>query len=99
MGVFTTDHPMTSQPSWFDVKEHPWLSAVCSAIVLALCFTPAILAGLYLYFINDIGAEPNPFPDPWFDLAVGSGLSFIIAILLAAPLMVSFRLLVRGRNR
>ena len=95
MDVFTTDHPLTSQPSWFGTKEHPVLSAVCSGTVLALCFTPPILAGLYFYFISDIGAEPNPFPDPWFDLAVGSALSFIIAVLIAAALVTAYRLMAR----
>ena len=95
MDLFTTDNPLTSQPSWFDAKAHPLLSAVCSTAFLALCFTPAILVGLYCYFISDIGAEPNPFPDPWFDLAAGAGLSFIFAILFASVMVMAHRLLAR----
>jgi hypothetical protein len=96
MSIFTTDHPLTSQPSWFDTRAFPLLSFVCSVFVAALIFTPFILAGLYFYLISDIGAEPRPFPDPWFDLAVGISVSFVIGIICASPVVLVYRLLARN---
>lgn len=96
MNIFTTEHPLTSQPSWFDTKEHPFLSFVCSVFVLALVFTPLILFGLYSYAISDIGAEPNPFPDPWLALAVGSIYSFTISLVGASLVVLAYRMLARS---
>ena len=50
MNVFTTDHPLASQPSCFDAQEYPWRSFFCSIVVLALVLLP-LLAGLALYLI------------------------------------------------
>jgi hypothetical protein len=91
MSIFTTDHPLTSQPTLFDKRAFPVLSFVCSVFVAALIFTPLILAGLYFYLISDIGAEATPFPDPWFDLAVGIGVSFVIGIICASPVVLLAR--------
>jgi hypothetical protein len=96
MNIFTTDHPLTSPPSWFDTRAFPWLSFVCSVFVAALISTPFILAGLYFYLISDIGAEGTPFPDPWFDLAVGIGVSFVTGIICASPIALTYRLLARS---
>lgn len=51
---------------------------------MALVVTPLILVGVYFYAVSDIGAEPNPFPDPWLDLAVGTAVSFVIALICAS---------------
>ena len=100
MDIFTTDHPMTSQPSLFDAKEHPVLSAVCRVIVLALGLTPLILIGLYFYAISDIGAEPEPFPEPGPALIIGSIISFIIGLACAAAIVTAHYWLTRlWRNR
>lgn len=87
MDVFTTDHPMTSQPSLFDAKTHPVLSAVCRVIRLAIGLTPLILISLYFYAVSDIGAEPNPFPEPWLTLMIGSIISFIIGLACASTIV------------
>ena len=95
MSIFTTEHPLTSQPSWFDRREFPLLSFACSTVVLALIFTPLILAGLYFYLTSDIGAEQRPFPDPWFDLAVGIAFSFAIGLFCASLVVLIYRWLTR----
>ena len=66
---------------------------------MALILTPLILVGLYFYAISDIGAEPNPFPDPWLDLAVGTALSFVIGLACASLMILTYRLLARVWNR
>ena len=66
---------------------------------MALIFTPLILVGLYFYFTSDIGAEPNPFPDPWLDLAVGTVLSFVIGLACASLILLTYRLLARAGSR
>jgi hypothetical protein len=66
---------------------------------MALIFTPLVLVGLYFYFTSDIGAEPNPFPDPWLDLAVGTALSFVIALICASLVALTYRLLARAWSR
>ena len=75
------------------------LSFVCHVSVMALILTPLILVGLYFYAISDIGAEPNPFPDPWLDLAVGTALSFVIGLACASLMILTYRLLARVWNR
>ncbi len=62
---------------------------------MALIFTPLILSGLYFYLISDIGAEPNPFPDPWFDLVIGIVVSFVIGLICASLVVLTYRLLAR----
>lgn len=101
MNVFTTKHPMTSQPSWFDTKAHPSLSFVCSVFALALVLTPLVLAGLLHYAVGDIGAEPDPFPDPWLVLFMGSSVAFALSLVCAFLVVLTGRLfaLMRGRLR
>ena len=94
MNPFTTDHPLASQPSLFDAKAHPWFSAAGRILILALCFTPAILVALYNYFTSDLGAD-DPFPDPWFALAFCTVLSFAIGLICATATMMAYRLLAR----
>ena len=95
--IFTTDHPLTLQPSWFDRREHPVLSFVCSVLVSTLILTPLILIGLYYYDISDIGAEPDPFPDPLLDFVVGSILSFIISLVCSFFVVLAHRLMTRSQ--
>ena len=95
MNVFTTDHPLASQSSWFDTRAHPLLSFVCNTVVLALILTPLVLVRLYYYAISDIGAEPNPFPEPWKALFMGSVLAFAVSLVGAFPVVLLYRLFAR----
>jgi hypothetical protein len=93
MNVFAADHPLVSQsPSWFDVKAHPRLSFVCATAVLAFVLAPFVLVRLYYYAISDIGAEPNPFPQPWLAMAVGCVVAFAVSVVPAAPVVLLYRL-------
>ncbi len=95
MNPFTTDHPLTSRSSWFAKREHPVLSFACSTFVLALVLTPFVLHRLYLYSISDIGAEANPFPEPWWSLFWGSLIAFVLSVMCAIPPILFCRLLAR----
>lgn len=95
MNPFTTDHPLSPKTSWFDTREHPTLSFVCSTFVLALILTPFVLYRLYLYAISDIGAEPNPFPQPWWALFWGGLIAFVLSTVAAFPVLLLFRLFSR----
>jgi hypothetical protein len=99
MNIFTTEHPLDSVPSWFDTKEHPLLSFVCSVLVLALMLAPLVLVRLILYAFSDIGAEPNPFPDPVAALLVGSVLAFALSLVCAIPVVLAYRLLTQTWRR
>jgi ABC-type phosphate transport system permease subunit len=99
MNPFTTDHPLAARSSWFDTREHPVLSFVCSSVVLALMLAPFVLHRLYLYAISDIGAEPNPFPQPWWALFWGSVIAFVLSLFVAVPVVFLFRLFIRRRRR
>jgi hypothetical protein len=98
MNVFTTDHPMTSQPSWFDAKAHPVLSWFYDVLLLALLLSPLMLFGLYEYAMTDIGAD-NPFPEPGWALMMGSVLAFVLSLLCACPILLAYRLVARIRQR
>ena len=80
MNPFTTDHPLAPKSSWLDAREHPRLSFLCSTVLLALIFAPFILVRLYYYAISDIGAEPTPFPDPWWALLCGGIIAFLLSV-------------------
>ena len=99
MNPFSTDHPLAAQSSWFDAREHPVLSFVCSSVVLALVLTPLVLYRLYLYAISDIGAEPNPFPQPLWSLFWGSVIAFVLCLFVTVPVVFLFRLFIRWRRR
>jgi len=100
MNIFATDHPLVSQsPSWFDAKAHPRLSFILSASVLSLCLVPFILVQLYRYAISDIGAEPNPFPQPCLALLVGGVLAFVVGLFCSVPVVLAYRLTVRWWKR
>jgi hypothetical protein len=55
MNPFTTDHPLATNSSWFDTREHPRLSFLCSTLLVASLLAPLVLARLYYYAISDIG--------------------------------------------
>ena len=67
--------------------------------ILALILTPFILYRLYLYAISDIGAEPNPFPQPWWALLWGSAIAFVLSLFAALPVVFLFRLFVQRWRR
>ena len=94
MNVFTTDHPLASQPFWFDAKAHPVLSYFSGVFLLALLLSPLILFGLYEYAMTDIGAD-NPFPEPGSALLMGSILAFVLGLFCACPLVLAYRLVAR----
>ena len=99
MNPFTTDHPLASKSSWFDSREHPKLSFLCSTLVLALVFALVVLVALYYYSVSDIGAEANPFPHPWWALFWGSVIAFVLSLVCAFPIVLLFRLFARSRSR
>ena len=99
MNIFTAEHPMASQSSWFDTKEHPRLSFLCNTFVLALILAPFLLVRLYYYAISDIGAEPNPFPEPWRCFFMGSVLAFGLSVVCAFPAVLVYRLIARRWRR
>jgi hypothetical protein len=92
MNVFTTEHPLTSQPSWFERREYPVLSFVCSVFVSALILTPVILGGLYYYDLSDIGAEATPLPDSGLDFFIGCVFSFIVSLVCSLLVVTGYRL-------
>jgi hypothetical protein len=95
MNIFTTDHPMASQSSWFDMKQHPGLSFVCSSFILALFLTPFVLFRLLFWATSDIGAESNPFPEPWLTLGGGLVVAFGVSFICACPIILAYRFLAR----
>jgi len=99
MSPFTADHPLAPKSSWLDAREHPRLSFLCSTALLAVVLAPFILIRLYYYAISDIGAEPNPFPDPWWALFWGGTIAFLIGVCAAVPLVCLCRLLMHPRRR
>jgi len=98
MNIFATDHPMASQSSWSDAKEHPVLSILCSVFLLGPILTPVVIWRFYVYFTSGIGAD-NPFPNPWPALAWIMLFSFTISLVCAFPLVLLFRLSARWWKR
>lgn len=99
MNPFTAEHPLNSQPSWFDAKEHPVLSFVCSVFFLALSLTPIILAFLYHWVMSDLEGVTTPGPFSfaeigWF-LLVGGGVAFVLSLVCALPAVSVYRFLLR----
>ena len=90
MNVFTTDHPMASQPSCFDAQKYPWASFFYRILVVALLLLP-LLTGFVLYSIgNDDAVTPEDSPDSvlGFMSAV-----FTLSLLLAFGIVSAYRLL------
>ena len=94
MNVFTTDHPLAVQRSWFDAKAHPVLSYFGGVLLLALALWPLVLFGLYEYAMTDIGAD-IPFPDPAWALLLGSILAFVVSLFCAGSILLAYRLVAR----
>ena len=70
----------------------PFLSLACSAFILALILTPLVLWRFLVYFTTDMGAEPNPFPYPFWSAASGTVLSFAFSLLCAFPITLLYRI-------
>jgi hypothetical protein len=103
MNPFTTDHPLNSDPSWFDAKDHPVLSFVCMVFVLALVFTPVVLLGLYHWVMSDLEGVTTPGPFSfaelgWF-LLVGGVVAFVLSLVCAWPVIAVCRFWLRGWRR
>jgi hypothetical protein len=71
------------------------LSFICSGSGLALILSPLVLVRMYYWFISDIGAEPNPFPNPWRALFFGGAIAFVFSCLIAFPAVILIQWLVR----
>ena len=99
MNPFTTDHPLAAQSSWFDAREHPVLSFVCSSVALAFILAPVVSVLFYCWAISDIGAEPDPLPDLGWLLFWCSAIAFVLSLFVAVPVVSLFRLFVRSRRR
>src|SRR5215831_12060088 len=95
MNPFTTDHPLASKSSWFDMREHPRLSFICSTVWVALILAPLALVGLHCYAIDDIGAGPDPFFETLWGLFWASAIAFLFAVCGAVPIVCLCRLLLR----
>ena len=93
MNPFTTDHPLAPQTSWFDRKEHPRLSFVCTTFLLSFILTPFWLICFYNWANSDVGSEPDPFPAPWW---VFFGLlAFASSVFCALPIVAIVRYFTR----
>jgi hypothetical protein len=88
---FATDHPLASEPSWFDRREHPWLSFICSTLVTAAILAPFILIAVVQAVISDKG--PDPYPSARQLLVWGSAAAGVISLCAAVPLVCIGRLL------
>jgi hypothetical protein len=103
MNVFTTEHPINSQPSFFDTREYPVLSFVWSSLTIALFLVPLVI-GLCVYdVLNDateIGAGYD-FPDSWtlFAAQVFAFCFLFASLLVAAYRLVEWHLTRKGLSR
>lgn len=102
MNPFTTDHPLNSDPSWFDAKDHPVLSFVWVVFVLALALTPVVLFGLYHWVMSDLEGVTTPgpfsFPELGRFLLVAGVVAFMLILICALPAVAICGLL-RRRQR
>jgi hypothetical protein len=103
MNPFATDHPLVSQPSWFDAKTFPWRSWLCRALVLASIAAP-LLFGYVLYAdVSEafgIGSATDPFPRSWGEWASGIGGTFTVCLVGALLVVGTYRVaLCRSKNR
>ena|SRR6266404_2518860 len=89
MNVFSTEHPLTAQPSWFDTREHPLLSYVCRVLVVALILC-ALFAGLlgFSMFSQDSPDVPDP---SWTDsIFAVAGFLMAFPVFFFVPEEVTF---------
>jgi hypothetical protein len=103
MNPFATDHPLVSQPSWFDPETFPWRSWLCSALVLALISTPLLFGYNFYADVSeafDIGSATDPFPQSWEEWASGIGGTFTVCLVGTLLIVGTYRVaLCRSKNR
>ena len=85
MNPFATDHPLASESSCFDRREHPWLSFICSTLVIAAILAPFILIAVIPAVIDDKGSDPSPGGRQL--LVWGSVVACVIGLGAAVPLV------------
>jgi hypothetical protein len=94
MNPYTTDHPMTLQPSSFDSVAHPWRSFVYTALVTATGFAPLVL-GVFIYLAASADEGYTTPPEDqltWSDLGFGLAESFLLCLILASVGLAAQRL-------
>lgn len=104
MNLFTTEHPLNAQPSWFDAKAHPMRAFFRHTLFLTLSLTPVVLVGLYCWLMSpDEGVttpEPLSAAELWRFLWVGGafalGFSLMTSLLTVAICRFATR---QGRRR
>jgi hypothetical protein len=95
MNIFTTDHPLVSQSSCFDAREHPWISFLSTTSVLALILTPLVY-GFILYDAFTDGVECTdepPFPGSWPEFLLAGAAVLVFCFVCALLLVSGYRLL------
>jgi hypothetical protein len=97
MNVFTTDHPLTSQPSYFDAKAHPRLSFIFQTFVSAVLITPLIFGCLVYYAVSEDAQSTDETDWAWSlsDLAIILALIFIFSFIFSFLLLLTWRLIKR----
>jgi TRAP-type C4-dicarboxylate transport system permease small subunit len=97
MNVFTTDHPMTSQTSCFDTKQHPWLSFILRVLTIAIFFTPLVYGYvLYCAAADDVqGTDDSPLPESWADFILSIAVTFVFCFFCAFLIVSAYRLFMR----
>jgi hypothetical protein len=88
MNPFTTDHPLTTQLSWFDA--HPRWAWVGRILMLTLGMTPLVWYGLYRFITNDEDGMTTPGSNP---LPITMAIAVLVAIAFAFSLVGSIILL------
>jgi uncharacterized membrane protein (DUF485 family) len=94
MNVFTTDHPMVSQPSWADAKAHRRLSALGDALALAVVLTPFAVVLLFCLLVEDdayVYTTPSLPSDVGWGLAMGAVLAFVASYVCALLIVLGYR--------
>ena|ERR1051326_7568146 len=93
MNVFTTEHPLVSQPSIFDAKEYPKLSLICRSLVCAFVLTPLIYALIFFSDLADgVETTPGAYPSPsWTDIVLGIMVLFLFWFSCAFSLIGMYR--------
>ena len=94
MSTFTTEHPLVSQPSWFDAKDHPALSFASNSILLELILAPwAYGCVLYGALMDEVqSTDVPPLPGSWTELLFEVGFVFVFCLICATLLVSGYRL-------
>jgi hypothetical protein len=94
MNVFTTDHPMVSQPSWAGAKAQRRLAALGDALALAIVLTPFALTLLFC-LLDDDGAYVDTTPMLASDipgiLVMGAVFAFVASYVCALLIVLGYR--------